>query len=78
MAVSVRDITEGGVDPESSWNGCGETPGFSEFRYGQSTEYHPDARFRSEVPDIGEGTGGYGGGAPGDHATVVEAPPRTS
>lgn len=69
MAISGYDGVE-----ESSWNGCGETPNFSIFRYGHSTEYHPESRLsRNDVELHGDG---YGGGEPGDEATDFVAVPR--
>ena len=65
-----------GVNKEdSSWNGCGNTPGFSAFSYGQSTEYHTESRLsRRDVDSHGTEDGG---GRVGDRTTIeVVAVPK--
>lgn len=57
-----------------SWKGCGETPSFSAFSYGQSTEYHPESRLTQQAVELrGDG---YGGGGATDEATTVVAAPK--
>lgn len=57
-----------------SWEGCGETAGFSAFSYGQSTEYHPESRLTRQAVELRGG--GYGGGGATDDATTVVAAPK--
>eukprot|EP00903_Cladosiphon_okamuranus_P010242 g9699.t2 len=59
---------------DESWDGCGETAGFSAFSYGQSSEYHPDSRLTRQ--DVELRGGGYGGGGAADDATTVVAGPK--
>ncbi|CAM9964606.1 unnamed protein product, partial [Pylaiella littoralis] len=68
---------EGGRSDDNadvSWKGCGETPSFSAFSYGQSTEYHPESRLTQQAVELrGDG---YGGGGATDEATTVVAAPK--
>ncbi|CAM9212124.1 unnamed protein product, partial [Choristocarpus tenellus] len=45
---------DGGQEEDSSgssqWDGCGSTPGFSEFSYGQTTKYFPESRVTYFAP----------------------------
>ena len=62
------------VNAEQAWDGCGETSGFSDFSFGQSTEYYPDSRLRRHDVDLRGG--GYGGGAATDEATAAVTAPK--
>eukprot|EP00752_Nemacystus_decipiens_P015593 g13916.t1 len=66
-------LEKGQDDADQSWDGCGETAGFSAFSYGQSTEYHPESRLTQRAVEL-RGSGYGGGGATDDATTVVAAP----